>query len=74
MQNNEDLLHSLKQLWDIRSPTRDADALHIINQHLDQEREAFEEQLAIQDKVLAKTRQKTESLLEQLKSLEAKTK
>lgn len=72
MPQNDALLDSLKRLWNIQDKLQDAEALSLINKHVQMELELQEEQLNIQQKVLAKTRAKTEALLKQVKEMQGK--
>jgi len=68
---SKELLTELKSLWGISSNEGDHQALSLIDKYLSggtADQEAFE----IQQKVLAKTRAKTESLLKRLDDIESK--
>lgn len=65
----QELLNELKALWAVQTPNQDEQALQIINDYL-QKDSVDAEAYAIQQKVLAKTRQKTEDLLKRLETLE----
>jgi BMFP domain-containing protein YqiC len=79
MQKNDQLfqalIQTLKNLWEINETGKDEQARELISNHLQQLTSGpTQEEFDIQNKVLAKTRQKTEMLLEQLGVLEAKMK
>lgn len=66
---HQELLNALKALWAVQTPDQDEQALQIINDYL-QKDSVDAEAYAIQQKVLAKTRQKTEDLLKRVETLE----
>ena len=70
MQHNDALLDSLKQLWNIQESNHDSEALNLINRYLQKSGEELQEQIDIQNKVLAKTRRKTEELLKQVQRIQ----
>lgn len=70
MPQNDALLVSLKGLWNIQDTRNDDEALRLMEEHLESLLQEQQEQFDIQNKVLAKTRQKTEDLLKQLNALQ----
>lgn len=70
MPQNDALLVSLKGLWNIQDTRNDDEALRFMEEHLESLLQEQQEQFDIQNKVLTKTRQKTEDLLKQLNALQ----
>lgn len=70
MPQNDALLVSLKRLWNIQDTRNDDEALRLMEEHLESLLQEQQEQFDIQNKVLAKTRRKTEDLLKQLNALQ----
>ena len=69
MHTTQELLNELKALWGIQGETHDQAALDLIQGYF-QTHYIDQEQFDIQQKVLAKTREKTEALLKRLDRLE----
>jgi BMFP domain-containing protein YqiC len=71
--NIDELITQLKQLWRVEHKEQDAAAQTLIASYIQGNSDNISaEEFAIQKKVLAKTREKIETLQKQLETLEAK--